>query len=441
MGNMNRMSFHAAVFLLILCVLAGLVFTAASARKAWRMEGWSDASRQWEVCQYVRARINPYELAQRLLNDTFGPATGPDRVRLREQRIYSISSANWTPDTPGILPGHPPPEATYPPSTMSMLLPTIGFLPQKALLPVYTLANLVVLALLIVHLAGWFQRATGLPRSFALGIVAALCLWWPPLQYALQNGQAAILSMLCALWAVQLIQRAPVASGLLFLAALVKPSMALLFFFIPLVRWRWKPIWIAFFSGLVLTLLPSVWLREWPWVLLAQWMDLCRYVLQGAFTIQEVLNAVGWENTPQGLAVVLGIWGAVLAWCAVHRRARWEPLFAFLCLANLSWTYHERHDFVLLAFLAVWFASGLLRPRRRISAAIGLGLCGVAGLALSDTVYIPDAAWAHALRWAGRLALPALWIVTARDVRLSHQEAAAPTSAITEPPAAPPVRG
>ena len=408
--------------LLAVGLAAGLAWTAYSAQRGWTMHGWSDASRQWVVCQYVRARINPYELAQRLLRDTFGPATGPDRVRLKEHRIYSISSANWTPETPGMLPGQPPPEATYPPSTMSMLLPTIGFLPERGLLPVYTTANLVFLALLLVQLAQWFRAETRWSRGAAWGTAVALGMLWPPLQYGIQNGQAGIVSMLCAWLAVRRCERTPVAAGFLFLAALVKPSMALLFFIVPLVRGNWRPIWTAFFAGLLLTVLPAVWLREWPWTMLAQWMDLCRYVLQGAFTVQEILNALGWENTGRGLAVVLGIWGATLAWCVRHRRARTEALFALLALANLAWTYHERHDFVLLAFLLVWFAAQAANPERRGRGWLGLALCAVLGAALADVFYVPDLPWAHAVRWAGRLAIPALWALTALDVRASDAE-------------------
>ena len=174
--------------LLAVALAAGLAWTVRSAHRGWTTPGWSDASRQWVVCQYVRARINPYEIAQRLLRDTFGPSTGPDRVRLKEHRIYSISSAQWTPETPGMLPGQPPPEATYPLSTLSMLLPTIGFLPERWLLPVYTTANLVFLALLLSQLAQWFRMETRWPRGAAWGTAVALGLLWPPLQYVVQNG-------------------------------------------------------------------------------------------------------------------------------------------------------------------------------------------------------------------------------------------------------------
>lgn len=402
-------------------VAGGLWFTQRSIVRAIDYSSWADPFHQWVTCQYFKARINPYELGFRLLRDTFGPATGPDRMLLRETRIYSTSTAQWR-NAPGILPGLPPPEATYPPSTISMLVPTIGFLPKTALLNVSTTANVFFLILLVAFLSKWLRKETGQSIFLSVGVVAALCLLWPPLQYAIECGQASILALLCALCAIALMDRSPLASGLLFMVALIKPSTVLLYFFIPLLRGKWRTLATTFILGIILTILPSLWLREWPWVLLSQWAGLCRYLLQGSFTLQEVLNAIAWENTPQGTAVVLLLWGGVLAWCALHRRARWEEHFAFLSLANLAWTYHERYDFVLLVFPLVLFAARLVRPGRRTSAILGLGLCLVLGLAISDFFYVPATGWANAVRWAGRLTLPGLWILAAQGVRTSHRE-------------------
>lgn len=411
--------------LLALLLAGGLAFTAHSVRKSWRLGDWSDASRQWEVCQYAKARVNPYELAFRLLRETFGPAVGPERIRLKEHRIYSVSTAQWR-DQPGVLPGHPPPEATYPPSSLAMLMPTIGWLPKPALLPLVSAVNLACLLLLIATFAAWFRRETSWSPAMAAGLAAALCLLWSPLQFAIENGQFGVLVLLCAWSAIARLDRAPRLAGLLFMVALVKPSLVLLFFFVPLVRWQWKPIWTAFLLGLLLTALPALWLQVWPWTLLAQWLGLCRYLLQGAFTLQEVLNALGWENTTRGVLVVLGVWSAVLAWCVAHRRARNAELFAFLALANLSWTYHERPDFTLLVFLPILFAAQLADASRRRIALPGLILSLVLGLALNDVFYVPDAAWAQAMRWAGRLSLPGLWFLAAAAVRRSHREQPAP---------------
>lgn len=417
-----------AVLFLAAALLCGLFFLAARTRSGLRMGGWSDASRQWEVCQYVRARINPYELADRILRDTFGPATGPDRLLLREKRIYSISSAQWDESTPGLLPGHPPPEATYPPSTLAVLLPLIGFLPQTALLPIYTSVNLLFLSVLLLFLAQWTRASTGLSASGAWLLASAVCLCWPPLVFAVQNGQAGIPVLLCALAFARLFPRRPVLAGVLLMLALVKPSMALLFAFIPLVHWRWRPLWTVFFLGVALTLLPCLWLREWPWIVLAQWMDLCRYVLQGAFSLQEVFNALAIENTVWSTLAILLLWGGVLAWCVWCRRARWEWLFAFLALANLAWTYHERHDFVLLAFPCLLFAADIVAARHRILSWIGLILCILLGTALSDFFYVPDAPWARLVRWSGRGALLALWPVVMARLRQSALAGDAPSS-------------
>lgn len=426
---MKTIRTYALPILLVGFLAGGLWFTKNSATRAWTMGDWSDATRQWEVCQYVKAQINPYELAFRLLRETYGPATGPNRVLLREHRIYSISSSNWKND-PAILPGHPPPEATYPPSTLSMLLPTIGILPKSVLLPVYTTANIIFLALFLALLANWFSQETHWSKWLSLGGVATLCLLWPPLQHVIQNGQAGILALLCAWAAMTLLDRAPRTAGILLMISLIKPSMVLLYFIIPLIRGKWKSLWTVFFLAVALTLLPAFWLHEWPWVLLSQWMELCRYVLQGAFTLQEVFNAIAWENTWRSTIVVLWLGCAVLAWCFVHRRSRWEDAFAFLSLANLSWTYHERHDFVLLSVLLVLFSAKIVQSPNNRLAWIGLGLCGVLGLAFTDTFYIPAESWSQAMRWAGRASLLGLWGVTAFAVRLSHNRSA-PTSTTT----------
>jgi len=418
-------SIHKITGILLLAglVTGGIWWTQKSIQGGIHGKDWSDATRQWEVCQYVKARINPYELAYRILFDTFGPATGPDRLLLREQRIYSISSAEWDEDTPGMLPGHPPPEATYPPSTMSMLMmASVGFLPKSALLPISTAVNVLFLILLVAILSRWFRKETSLPPLLSLGIVAALCLLWPPLQLVVKFGQAGILALFCALAGMFLLKRAPILAGALFMVSLIKPSMVLLYFFIPLIQWRWKPLWTTFFLGVILTVIPSFWLHEWPWVLISQWVGLCRYVLQGSFTLQEVFNAIGWENTLRGTLVVFALWGAVFLWCLGYRRARWEEQFAFLSLANLSWTYHERPDFVLIVFPMVLFASKLMQPGRRTGALMGLGFCLLLGLALFEPIYVPDEAWAHAMRWAGRMSLLGLWGVTALGVRTSHRK-------------------
>ena len=85
--NMKIFRNNALLILLAAVPAGGLWLTTKSVARAWSMGDWSDASRQWEVCQYVKARINPYELAFRLLLETYGPATGPNRILLREHRI------------------------------------------------------------------------------------------------------------------------------------------------------------------------------------------------------------------------------------------------------------------------------------------------------------------------------------------------------------------
>lgn len=402
------------IFLAVFAVGGWLV--AESVIGAIHLGDWSDAMRQWEVCQYLKAGVNPWEVACRVLRDTFGSTSGPGRIRMKDCRIYSVNSANWR-GAHGILPGHPPPEATYPPSSAALLTPTFGMLPKVALLPVYACFNLLCLLALVWEFGQWFRCETGIKMWMALGLTSVLCCLWPPVRMGILCGQPVLFVLLCAWTAARKLDDAPVWAGVCFAGALLKPSCALLFALLPLLRWRWKPLWTTFFIGVVLFALPCIWLGVWPWVVLEQWMGLCRYLLQGSFTLQEFINALAWDNTLKGWIVVLCVWGGTVWWCFLHRKARWERHFALLCLANLAWTYHERYDFSLMLVPLLLFMADARSDRNRVSGFVGLALCLVLGVAFTNIVYVTDAPWAQALRWGGRLSLSGVWIVTAMAVR------------------------
>lgn len=403
---------------MLIALAVGLWMVGGSVAGAVRLGDWSDAMRQWEVCQYLKARVNPWEVAYRVLSETFGPVSGPNRVRMRETRIYSVNSANWRGDS-GVLPGHPPPEATYPPSSAVMLTATFGMLPKALLLPVYAAFNILCLLAVVWELGKWFRKETGAGIWVSLGMVTALCCLWPPVRFGIFCGQPILFVLLCAWVAARRMETAPVWAGMCFAGALLKPSCALLFAVLPLVRWRWKPLWTTFIIGAGLFMSPCAWLGEWPWVVLDQWTGLCRYLLQGSFTLQEFINALEWDNTPMGWLVVLAVWGGTAGWCVFHRHARWERHFALLCLANLAWTYHERYDFTLLVVPLVVLATDAWSRQNRLRGLMGLALCLVLGVAFTDIVYVTDATWAQALRWGGRLSLVGLWGMTAEAMRQS----------------------
>ena len=94
-NNCKKLGLFVATSVLLALFVCGVVMTGRAFVRSVKLGDYSDAMRQWEVCQYVKARINPYELAFRLLYDTFGPATGPNRIKMRETRIYSVNTARW----------------------------------------------------------------------------------------------------------------------------------------------------------------------------------------------------------------------------------------------------------------------------------------------------------------------------------------------------------
>lgn len=403
---------------LLTALAVGLWMVGKSVAGAVRLGDWSDAMRQWEVCQYLKVRVNPWEVAFRVLRETFGPVSGQNRVLMRETRIYSVNSANWRGDC-GVLPGHPPPEATYPPSSAALLTATFGMLPKAMLLPVYAVFNILCLLAVVGELGKWFRRETRTGTWVSLGTVAVIYCLWPPVRFGILCGQPILFVLLCAWMAARKMEDYPICAGMFFAGALIKPSCSLLFAVLPLLRWRWKPLWTAFFICAGLFMSSCAWLGEWPWMVLGQWTGLCRYLLQGSFTLQEFINALAWDNTPMGWLVVVFVWGGTAGWCVFHRKARWERQFALLCLANLAWTYHERYDFALLAVPMVVFAADAWLRHNQVRGWTGLALCLVLGVAFTDGAYVTDAPWAQALRWGGRLSLLGLWGVTAVAVRQS----------------------
>lgn len=378
-----------------LLAVAGALWTLSSARDAAGMGRYSDINRQWVVTQYVADRVDPYKLAHGLFKETYGPATGPDRIHLRDVKIFAIAAAKWDANTPGLKAEYGPPEATYPPSVIVLAAPFIGLLSATTVQPAMLGLNLLMLVAVVRVLAG--QQAD--PRG-ALPWVIALTLLWPPVQTTVRMGQFSLVVLACALTAMRAEERRPWLAGLLYTFALLKPSLGLLFLVHPFVRGRIVPIAVPVVLHGLGTLAMAWWLGANPLTMMADWAGLCRYVLQGAYTAQEWLNALRIENTTLATVLVLAFFGAVTLWCFLHRRAPRPAQASSLGFANLMWTYHERQDFVAaLPFFTREVTSGT--PRRRL---LGLVLFAVMAGGLLEVTYGGTDACSHAARWAARAA-------------------------------------
>lgn len=388
-----------------LWLLLALTVTGLSVRRGLEAGRNADVDRQWIVAQYVRAGINPYEVCIHALRHTYGRLDRPDRIRLREVKIYDTHGTTWDPAAVQVLPAYGPPTATYPPSAVWLFGISLGALPHHRLHVLWAVVNAATLAILVLR-----HVRPGLPAGFLL--LAALA--WPPTQDVWVTNQfcfPALLALdLC--WRTRPGQE--LAAGCWLALALVKPSFALLFVLPLLFTGRWRAVAVA--GGLhglaILALAAQV--EASPLGMLRDWLGTAKYMLQGAFSIQEFINRAGLDNTLAGSLFTYGFLALIAAWSWWHRRAGAPHLEAFLCVASLTWTYHERYDYVLLLPLAWQLARGLRMPAGPWWWKM---LFVVLGLAITDVVYASATDWAWAIRWSGRAALAALFGLTAWAVR------------------------
>lgn len=407
--------------LLVAAFLVGSGWLVTSLRYALRAGADSDVHRQWVVSQYVWRGHNPYQICLKALQATYGTTRGPDRIRLRHVRMWDLSGYRGDDRETGVLAELGAPVATYPPSSLLFLAAILGPLPQEALLPLWAAVNLAGLALLVPELRRHLVAAR-LPAP-SWPVLVTMTLLWPPVHEVFRTHQFSFLVFLCALWAIRRMPTRPVQAGLLLAAALVKPSLALLFLLLPLARRAWKTIGTALAVHLAAGLGMAAWLRASPLELLRTWTEIPRYMLQGAYTLQEVLNRLEWENTGRGAILVAAFLAFVAGWVWLFRRAPVAAVLDFLCFANLLWTYHERYDFVLLLLPGLATASLAPASRARRAAAAGYALLAVA---LLDPIYGGVSSSTRALRWAGRLALTSLFVDAAFRLR-EHAVLAGPS--------------
>lgn len=398
-----------AIGLSILAGIAGLAWLWASARFSLASRADNDVYRQWVSSQYVISGIDPYRVARDVLRQTFGDTRGEARMRLGRTRIYEVHPNFRTDGVGNYLPEYGPPTATYPPSSLLLLVFTVGLIPREFLLPAWLAVNLAALAWLVAGLA----RSAGRPSTGTLWPAAVIVLLWPPTHEVIRTAQFGFLVMIWLLSALR--GGGQVREGLCFALMLLKPSLVLPLLVLPLVRRRWITLAVAAGLHVLGTLVMSALVGSPPWVLLAEWMEIPRYMLQGAYTIQEVINRLGLDNTTAGMGLTLGFVGLSALWCAWNRSAGDRRLLAFLVLVSLLWTYHERYDFVLLLIPLLWNLSDTEESSARRQAAI-MAIFFVA-IALTDAAYLGDHPMFRAVRWTGRLALACLFILAALDLR------------------------
>jgi hypothetical protein len=337
---------RAAVFALLALLALGLGWLAYNVERGMGSGRDSDLYRRWVVTQFVRAGVNPYPLALAALRRNYGPLGGARD----KPRVYAVPRLD--PDDPAadasarpLLAAHRTPEAVYPPSADLLLSTTLGFVPERAVHLAGLLANVTLLAVCTVLLG----RPAGTSLA-PLGLVAAavVVLVWSPTQSAVYAGQFSILVTVCVLLAVRCLDRNEYLAGAWLGLALIKPSLALPFLILPLVRGRWRTLAVAAGLHTAGTVVQAARFGVNPVELLRQWTAVAAYFTQGQFTLQEVLSALRLADTPAGFAVIAGFVLLGFVWCVANRAADDATLVDLLCFVSVLWTYHGPYDFVIL---------------------------------------------------------------------------------------------
>ena len=244
--------------------------------------------------------------------------------------------------------------ASYPPASMTMLWPIVGwpsFAAARCLWALLTIVALVCTARMVVRDSGATTRAE---RRLAMLLPFAMYATGA----ATGNGQLTVLVVACLIASLPILLRAdramPLALAVLgFVGALVKPSLAAPFFWMVLFRPK-KPFptiaIVAIYLGLTVIAglaqpMSSVQLCH-EFLLRTDDLSTAGAANYGHANLHSCLGAVGqpdW-NAPVSLVLL----GLLAVWTWRHRRADPWLLMSAAAFAARFWTYHGWYDDLLL---------------------------------------------------------------------------------------------
>ncbi|MFH0908172.1 MAG: glycosyltransferase family 87 protein [bacterium] len=402
--------------------------------------GWdSDIVRLWVVSQYIKQRVDPWRVSYETLHLNYGPASGENRERIRNLRVFEVHPHLRTDGITGVIPEFGPPTSTYPPPGMLIFTFLAGWVPQAWLLPGWMLVNFALILALAWALLRWRQNIEAeqaqhvimdpeaRPSMISLpapAFVLLLSLAWPPVQEVVRTSQYGILMALLILVGFLTIKSSQFLAGICFSLALFKPHVTLPYLIVPLLAGRWRTLATIAVTQLIALLGIAWWLHTPPWTLIGTWLAISPYMFQGAYTVQELINAAGFGTSPFALVIPLLMILFSLGWCWWNRECPPFLAVSFLSLVSVFWMYHERYDYVVLlmpivaACLLERFPDGRGHSLHKVL----LPAFVLLGLGLSDYAYLSDHPIAHVVRWMGRLSLYGLlvcfaWLMRRRPAR------------------------
>jgi len=275
----------------------------------------------------------------------------------------------------------------------------------------------------LVLIAGWADR-TGWRASWSEGVVVALIsLACSNYFTVLLTGQLAIVILAFLVAALLLDQAGKDGfSGAMLGMAMIKPTMALPFFLIPLVRGRWASLAVG--AAAVGLSTAAVWARTGvsPVEMLQQMNAVAEQVEipkgePGPVTWLIGLGLSAGEAVKAAMAAFL-IPSAAAMWAL--RRRPVEVLYAVAAVTAQFWTHHKSYDEVVLLLLVVPLVTlALTAPRRR----------SLLLLAAVVAVSVLELGLSHVLPATQRTAFQTIASVVGLVAYLAYEPVARPTRA------------
>jgi hypothetical protein len=388
----------------VFCIL-GLAEMFSAARESLG-DSTGDIGRQWVVTRYVLRGVNPYPVALEALLATYGTLAPRGPVHLRDAQISDIPKSGPHPKTDRDL---GPPEATYPPGTVMMLVP-IGLLPREAV-PMLWLALNVALVFLVARELRMLAHAEETSSLFFLGLVAV----WPAVSICIEREQLSLVCLYSILVAHRIQGRYPIVAGLLYSLSLVKPSLAIPFLALPLLdrdaglTIKTKTLISLTVSQLMLLGATSLMVHASPSELIAGWLRVAAYFRGGGYTVMEIINRLRLDGSVADFVLQIGILllGIFLAFRSEGARRK----LTILAIASCVWTYHWRYDFAILLIPAALLVTTPI-SRRWI---VEMAALVIVGIGLTALIYQGNGRASRSMRMAARLSIVALLVEAAMN--------------------------
>ena len=355
--------------------------------------------------------------------------------RVYDLRFRTLETKTWFSGEPvyGALQ-----TAGYPPAAYPVLWPFVGWADISVIRWIWAVTMLA----LLVWLAAFLVRESG-AQTLPEKAVIALFPFAAYSTYAVMNTGQLILHILPALFVgLFLLTRPPVSlwrdlgATVLLLAALVKPTLTVPFFWIAFFApKRWRPAVFIVIGYIALTLFASAFQAHGVVDLIKGWLGQQEHVQAGqsAANLHSWLFALSQEQLllPIALTLLLGL----AVWTYRRRDTDTWLLAGVAAVVARMWMYHRYFDdlLILIPMIALWRAARLASDQRlRVTAGLLAG--ALWGSLLLPRLLITDYPTVHLL--IIDIMQPLLWVVAlavmvyaAVPGRLRDNFAAEPTPA------------